>query len=39
MFVRKKTNVLALSETKLRGKGEIDFGNVTGRRSGTIRGT
>ena len=38
MFVRRKMDVLALSETKLRGKGECKFGSVIGRFSGVKRG-
>ena len=38
MFVKRKLDVLALSETKMRGKGEVEFGSVFGRRSGVIRG-
>ena len=38
MFVRRKLDVLALSETKMKGKGEIEFGSVSGRRSGVGRG-
>ena len=34
MFVRRKFDVLALSETKLKGTGECDFGVVNGRKSG-----
>ena len=38
MFVKRKLDVLALSETKMRGKGEVEFGSVYGRRSGISRG-
>ena len=38
MFERRRMDVLALSETKLRGKGEIEFGSVSGRKSGVVRG-
>jgi len=34
MFVRRKLDVLALSETKMKGKCESEFGSVTRRRSG-----
>ena len=33
MFVERKLSVLALNETKMRGKGECVFGSVKGRRS------
>ena len=38
MFVKRKMDVLALSETKMKGKGESEFGNVMGRVSGVMRG-
>ena len=38
MFERRRMDVLALSETKLRGKGETEFGSVSGRKSGVVRG-
>ena len=38
MFQRRKMDVLALNETKMKGKGEIVFGVVTGRVSGVERG-
>ena len=38
MFERRKMDVLALSETKLKGKGEAKFGNVVGRISGVEGG-
>ena len=38
MFVRRKFDVLALSETKLKGTGECDFGVVNGRKSGVEEG-
>ena len=38
MFVRRKMDVCALSETKMKGKGEVMFGNVVGRVSGVERG-
>ena len=38
MFEERRLDVLALSETKLRGKGEVTFGKVLGRRSGIVRG-
>ena len=31
MFLRRRFNVCALSETKLKGKGEVMFGEVVGR--------
>ena len=34
MFEKRGLDVLALSETKLKGKGEVAFGNVNGRKSG-----
>ena len=38
MFGRWGTDVLALCETKMKGKGEVAFGEVTGRVSGVERG-
>ena len=38
MFVRRGLDVLALCETKMKGKGEVAFGEVTGRVSGIERG-
>ena len=38
MFVRRKMDVLALSETKMKGIGEIDLGEVKGRISGVVSG-
>ena len=38
MFKKRKLDVLALSETKMRGKGEVVFGGVGGRRSGVENG-
>ena len=38
MFKRRKIDVLALSETKLKGRGEVLFGEITGRVSGVVRG-
>ena len=38
MFVKRKMDVLALCETKMKGKGEAEFGEVTGRISGVERG-
>ena len=38
MFGRRGMDVLALCETKLKGKGEVAFGEVTGRVSGVERG-
>ena len=34
MFLRRRFGVCALSETKLKGKGEVMFGEVVGRMSG-----
>ncbi len=34
----RRLDVLALSETKMKGKGETEFGNVSGRGSGVKRG-
>ena len=36
MFLRRMLNVCALSETKLKGRGEVMFGEVGGRVSGGI---
>ena len=38
LFVKRKMDVLALSETKMKGKGEAEFGEVKGRISGIERG-
>ena len=38
MFVKRKMDVLALSETKMKGKGEAEFREVKGRISGIERG-
>ena len=38
MFVKRKMDVLALCETKMKGKGEAEFGEVNGRISGIERG-
>ena len=38
MFRKRKLGVLALSETKMRGKGEVVFGGVGGRSSGVENG-
>ena len=38
MFVRRKLDVLAPNETKLKGRGEREFGPVKGRVSGVIDG-
>ena len=38
MFVKRGLSVLALSETKMRGKGDVEFGRVCGRRSGVEDG-
>ncbi len=38
MFGRRRMDVLALSETKMKGKGERMFGDVIGRVSGVVNG-
>ena len=38
MFGRRGMDVLALCETKMKGKGEVAFGEVTGKVSGVKRG-
>ena len=38
LFERRKLDVLALSETKMKGQGESMFGNVKGRISGIVNG-
>ena len=38
MFVERKMDILALCETKMKGKGEAEFGEVKGRISGVERG-
>ena len=38
MFVKRKMDILALNETKMKGKGESEFGKVKGRISGVERG-
>ena len=38
LFVRRKMDVLALCETKMKGKGEVQFGGVNGRVSGVQNG-
>ena len=38
MFEERKLDVLALCETKMKGKGDCDFGRVSGRISGVVRG-
>ena len=38
MFLRQRFDVCALSETKLKGKGEVMFGEVVGRVSGVAAG-
>ena len=38
MFLRRRFDVCALSETKLKGKGEIMFGEMVGRVSGVAVG-
>ena len=38
MFQKRKFDVFALSETKLKGRGEVPFGSVVGRKSGVRTG-
>ena len=38
MFVRRKLDVLAVNETKMKGRGEREFGSVQGRVSGVTNG-
>lgn len=38
MFVEQKLDGLALCETEMKGKGECDFGSMSGMMSGVIRG-
>ena len=38
IFLRQRFDVCALSETKLKGKGEVMFGEVVGRVSGVAAG-
>ena len=38
MFVSRGMDVLALSETKMKGKGEVSFGEMSGRISGVATG-
>ena len=38
MFLRRRFDVCALSDTKLKGKGEVMFGEVVGRVSGVAAG-
>ena len=38
MLFRQRFDVCALSETKLKGKGEVMFGEVVGKVSGVARG-
>ena len=38
MFLRLRVDVYALSETKLKGRGEVMFGEVAGRMSGVEGG-
>ena len=38
MFLRRRLDVCALSETKLNARGEVMFGEVVGRVSGLARG-
>ena len=39
MFLRRRFDVCALSETKLKGKGEVMFGEVVGSVSGVAVGS
>ena len=36
LFESRGMDVLALSETKMKGRGEVAFGNVIGRKSGIL---
>ncbi len=38
MFERRMMDILALNETKLKGRGEVMFGCVKGRKSGVVGG-
>ncbi len=38
MFERRRMDLLALNETKLKGRGEVMFGCVKGRKSGVLGG-
>ena len=38
MFISRGMDVLALSETKMKGKGEVSFGEMSGRISGVATG-
>ncbi len=38
MFERRRMDILALNETKLKGRGEVMFGCVKGRKSGVLGG-
>ena len=37
-FLRLRVDVYALSETKLKGRGDVMFGEVAGRMSGVVGG-
>ena len=37
-FLRRRLDVCSLSKTKLKGKGEVMFGEVVGRMSGVVGG-
>ena len=38
MFENRSMDVLALGGTKMKGKGEVDFGKIKGRISGVVEG-
>ena len=38
LFINRRMDVLALNETKMKGKGEVDFGRMKGRVSGVMGG-
>ncbi len=38
MFERRRMDILAFKETKLKGRGEVMFGCVKGRKSGVLGG-
>ena len=38
LFISRRMDVLALNETKMKGKGEVDFGRMKGRVSGVMGG-
>ncbi len=36
MFERRRMDIFALNETKMKGRGEVMFGCVKGRKSGVV---